>query len=206
MNKKIKAASVFLGIILFFSSCSEPEYCTLPTVAKTNIGFYTQIDGELEEEVMYGFWACGLGTDSLINSDTSAVKSLSLELSESNDSCSFIFRFNVVIDTLTPQIIIDTIIDLDTIPNTPPTFAFDSILSELPDTLPGITQYLTITFTDTLQFNYKRQLYYISPACGFIYNYELGEIQYTKNYIDTILIVNPLVNTSNEEKNVQILF
>jgi hypothetical protein len=61
------------------------------------------------------------------------------------------------------------------------------------------------TFTDTIKFNYTRQLFLLSYECGFMYNYTITDIQNTHNIIDTITITERLISTADAE-NLRILF
>jgi hypothetical protein len=66
--------------------------------------------------------------------------------------------------------------------------------------------YQTITLTDTLLFIYTRQLTYLSPACGFIYHYKLLDVNYSNNYIDSIIVANSTIAPLDDENHIQILF
>lgn len=52
---------------------------------------------------------------------------------------------------------------------------------------------------DTLKITYTATHHYISKACGYSFLYTIGNVSYTKNRIDTILIINNSVNPSDEE-------
>jgi hypothetical protein len=79
------------GVIALVFSCQEEEYCTLPLVSRVNIGFYGMQEGELVPKPVNKFWSAGLGQDSVINGDSTDVDKLVLELSDSQDSCTFVF-------------------------------------------------------------------------------------------------------------------
>lgn len=53
--------------------------------------------------------------------------------------------------------------------------------------------------TDTLQVFYKRQLYFVSEECGFSMNFVLNSVHSTANKIDSVLLIQPKVQTINEE-------
>ncbi|MCD4770018.1 MAG: hypothetical protein K8R35_07625 [Bacteroidales bacterium] len=52
---------------------------------------------------------------------------------------------------------------------------------------------------DTLKITYTATQYFISKACGYGFLYTIGNVSYTKNRIDTILIINNSINPSDEE-------
>jgi len=58
---------------------------------------------------------------------------------------------------------------------------------------------------DTIDIFYESNLHFVSGACGYIYLYELEEVQYTTNDIINISITNEPVNPGDEE-NIQIFF
>lgn len=58
---------------------------------------------------------------------------------------------------------------------------------------------------DTLSFGYKRQLRYISDACGYGYNYNLLTARATGNFIDSVRIRNAAITSDvNSPVHVQI--
>jgi hypothetical protein len=61
------------------------------------------------------------------------------------------------------------------------------------------------TKVDTLEVSYISYPYYLSKSCGYIYRFEIDEIFYTSSGIDTILIINSLVN-NNDEENLRTFF
>lgn len=63
----------------------------------------------------------------------------------------------------------------------------------------------TTTLSDTLSFGYRRELRYISDACGFGYNFTLLSAGATGNFIDSVRIRNAAVtNDVNSPAHVQI--
>ncbi len=58
---------------------------------------------------------------------------------------------------------------------------------------------------DTLTFYYNRELFLISPECGFITNYNIDSINFTKNQIDSIKIIQTSVSNIDEE-HIQIYY
>jgi hypothetical protein len=58
------------------------------------------------------------------------------------------------------------------------------------DTLP--------TVTETIQFNYKRNLILHDQECGFIMEFTIDSISATKNKRDSAFIINKLINIDNE--------
>ena len=53
--------------------------------------------------------------------------------------------------------------------------------------------------TENIKFTYTTSTYLESMDCGFITNYEIESVGYSKNIIDTIIIINGSVTTDNEE-------
>jgi hypothetical protein len=153
-----------LTLLFSLQSCTHEDYCALPVNSTANIGFYTMNVDKVEKISFNEFRARGFQNDSIINTDTTGISDISLPLSNLADSCTFIFTYTLVLDTIT-----------------------------------------TLYSEDTLHFYFSRELTYLSPACGFMYNYYLNEIQHTHNLIDSVLIINPYVSTLDEE-NIKILF
>ena len=52
---------------------------------------------------------------------------------------------------------------------------------------------------DTVQFFYKRQLYFVSEECGFSVNFSIDSLIFTTNQIDSVIITQPKVQAINEE-------
>lgn len=206
MKHRLSYLYFILPAIVVLYSCAQEEYCAESVESTMNIGFYSMHDEEMVDTSFYKFWARGYQQDSLINSDTTSISGVLLPLSNSEDSCTFIFSYTIILDTITTYIILDTLISLGTVPDSLSIIAKDSlILLSLPDTLTSSTQLITHNLKDTLRFYYTRQLLYLSPACGFMYNYNLHGVSFTHNCIDTVLITKPYISTLNEE-NVQILY
>lgn len=61
------------------------------------------------------------------------------------------------------------------------------------------------TQTDTLTLTFDRQLRYISKGCGFVTWFTINEATATGNAIRSLNLVEPSVNTSNEE-NIKLYF
>jgi hypothetical protein len=59
---------------------------------------------------------------------------------------------------------------------------------------------------DTLVFHYKRNLHFLSEACGFIYFYTLNNISATNYLIDSIIISNYDVTTEAGKEHVKIFY
>ena len=58
---------------------------------------------------------------------------------------------------------------------------------------------------DTLTFYYKRNLKFLSNACGYTYFYNIDSIHTTHLFIDSVHILNPgVTNVTNKIKHVQI--
>lgn len=58
------------------------------------------------------------------------------------------------------------------------------------DTLP--------TITETIKFNYNRNLILHDQECGFIMEFEIDSIKSTHNKMDTAFIINKQINIDNE--------
>ncbi len=58
---------------------------------------------------------------------------------------------------------------------------------------------------DTLIFRYTRKLDFISENCGFSTEFTLNELENTNNLIDSVKIVNPVINRSQSE-NIKIYY
>jgi hypothetical protein len=58
---------------------------------------------------------------------------------------------------------------------------------------------------DTIQFLYSSYPHLISKECGYTFYHTLDSHAFTKNNIDTILIINRSVTTANEE-NIRIFY
>ncbi len=210
MKHRLSYLLLILPVSGILFSCVQEEYCGQSVESKVNIGFYSRHGEVTVDTSFYKFWVRGYQQDSLINSDTTSVSVVSLPLSNSTDSCKFILSYQIILRTDTTHIIFDTIYSLGIIPDSVSIIAkdslyFASILSSLPDTLSSNIQFITKDLTDTLCIYYTRELNYISPACGFMYNYVLKNFTFTRNGIDEVLITNPYVSTLDEE-NIQILY
>ncbi|MEE4116902.1 MAG: DUF6452 family protein [Marinilabiliaceae bacterium] len=55
------------------------------------------------------------------------------------------------------------------------------------------------TISDTLTIVYSSRYNFVSKGCGYNYLYTIKSISYTKNHIDTILVINESINPSDEE-------
>ena len=58
---------------------------------------------------------------------------------------------------------------------------------------------------DTLRVNYNSRYNFVSKGCGYNYLYTIESVSYTKNRIDTILIINKTV-TPDDEENLRTFF
>jgi hypothetical protein len=57
---------------------------------------------------------------------------------------------------------------------------------------------------DTITFYYKRNLDFVSNACGYSYTYELKSATSTHKFIDSLRIINPNVTTNVNTYHVEI--
>lgn len=58
--------------------------------------------------------------------------------------------------------------------------------------------------TDTITFRYNRKEWFVSPACGAMYFFEMKNVTHTSNLIDSIAC-NPLITNENST-NIKIFF
>ena len=59
--------------------------------------------------------------------------------------------------------------------------------------------------SDTLRVNYSSRYNFISKGCGYNYLYTIESVSFTKNRIDTVLIINNSV-TPDDEENLRTFF
>ena len=52
--------------------------------------------------------------------------------------------------------------------------------------------------TDTIWFSYEVVPFFLSPECGFIFEFDLQEISHTRNLIDSVIIVTSRITTLDE--------
>jgi hypothetical protein len=191
-------------LLLSCLSCKEDDFCTLPTTSMVNINFYSLQGDQMTTKSIYKFSARGNQLDSFYYDSLSNASKISLPLSNAYDTSTFTLTFiEIVSDTIeigstgtnysqrtSEGATIIKMIDVTS------TFVQDNADSIVLD---------TVTYIDTVQFIYDRQLYFISYACGFSYNYHLLEMTFTNNRIDSISITNSFISTFDDE-NLQILF
>lgn len=60
------------------------------------------------------------------------------------------------------------------------------------------------TIDDTLVFYHRRNLHFISNACGYTYYFDLDSVHSTKNNIDSLRIMNPEVTNNVNTNHLQI--
>lgn len=54
-------------------------------------------------------------------------------------------------------------------------------------------------YSDTLTFIYRRHPYFISGDCGVVFNYYIDAVDYTRNVLDSVALVNKEVNNKEQE-------
>jgi hypothetical protein len=59
---------------------------------------------------------------------------------------------------------------------------------------------------DTFYFVYESKLMFYSNACGYSYTYQLKEVPYTRNNLDSCSIINPEIGTKPDVQNFRIYF
>jgi hypothetical protein len=205
----MKQRCFFISILSLFSillSCTSEDFCTLPMTSLVNAGFYSFMGNEVKPLTVYKFSARGNQSDSFYYDSLSNASKISFPLSNEVDTSVFVFTFIEIME--------DTIEIAEKVDNNWKDYTFGncSFTSEMlacPSTFKltyaDSIVHDTVTTIDTIQLSYIRQLYFISYACGFSYNYKLLGLTYTNNRIDSVSIVNSLISTFDEE-NIHILF
>jgi hypothetical protein len=134
---------------------------------------------------------------------TPKIASLNIEcMHKTNDTAT------VYTDTALPQTMLvvftNTVAQRYIYPNQ--TADFTISLSSIADSCRwGITtDTLNFTNMDTLTFFYKRQLQFLSNACGFTDFYSLDSVHSTRHMIDSFLITNTSVNNNVNTKHLQV--
>jgi len=61
------------------------------------------------------------------------------------------------------------------------------------------------SLNDTLFIYYQREFLMLSPECGFVVNYTIDSVLSTSNYIDSLFIITPAINTL-KNGHIQIYF
>lgn len=56
------------------------------------------------------------------------------------------------------------------------------------------------TLADTISFDYESMPYFASEECGVIYRYQITNMDYTKNLIDSIVLVDSLITNIDTEQ------
>jgi len=71
----------------------------------------------------------------------------------------------------------------------------------------GYSEFVIINglIADTIRIHYSSNLWFVSKACGYSYNHILESVEFTKNRIDTVLIINESVTIADEE-NIRTFF
>jgi hypothetical protein len=186
--KLIKIFCISL-IIITVTYCCRDEVCTQTFNSDVSIGLY---ENKLNANPFYAFSAFGIGrSDSILYDSTSKISPIKLPLDQNNDESKFVMDFTLLTDTLY-------------IPDS--TFLKDSIIAPNSDTLHIYKhsfkiKFKTETFSDTLTIQYSRKIELFSPECGFITNFELNEIHFSHNAIDSGLINEPIINNTNDINN-----
>lgn len=77
------------------------------------------------------------------------------------------------------------------------TNAINFRLSPYDDTTKIVIVYGTVH--DTLTFYYSRELRMISPECGFAFLFDIKELSNTRNFIDSVSLINPTLEEIETE-------
>jgi hypothetical protein len=84
---------------------------------------------------------------------------------------------------------------------------FAIVLSPVMDTTHWIMQPdSAVAVWDTLQFVYKRNLKFVSNACGYIYTYTLQQVSATHHCIDSVAVNDPEITTKASSEHVKVFF
>ncbi|MGD2035066.1 MAG: DUF6452 family protein [Bacteroidales bacterium] len=179
--QKISGAFILinlLSLIYLFSSCEEGNVCQEDLESYAYIGFHKRVNGVLTDTVLGTLMVKGIQDPDTITFDTVFNRnSVELRLPQDADSCKYLFSIAV----------------------------YDSILTQVNDSTEELTWTISHYVEDTLEISFTRQLYLLSPNCGFSYLYELTDINYTKNSIQSAEIGIAKIGGFNEE-NIKILF
>jgi hypothetical protein len=165
-------------ILLSYQSCDQTEICSDSLEANANVRFWIDVDGVLQDTVFEALVYKGIQTPDTISFDTLYNKnSILLPLPQESDSCIFVLSFAV----------------------------FDSIEAETNNTAQDSIWDISYFVNDTLRLNFTRLMYLVSSDCGFAHLFEMQEIDYTTNMIQSAEIVNSEINELNEE-NIRLRF
>lgn len=206
--------TILITIVYFSQSCDEGEVCQEDIESYAYAGFHKIINGVLRDTTFEEIILIGMqNLDSISPDAVLNQKYVLLRLPHGSDSCKFIFSF-AVYDSILLQYIDTSIID---------TTIIDTTIIDISEDIPVITidtiRIDTVIFdttyekiwdlshyvADTLKLDFTRQLYLVSPNCGFSNLYDLTGIDYTNNLIHSVEIGIPEIGGFNEE-NIKILF
>ncbi len=165
-------------LIYLFHSCDQGKVCQDELESYANAGFYTDKGGTLKDTTFEEFSVRGIQDPDTIPFDTLKEKqSVRLRLSQGSDSCEYVFSFAV----------------------------YDSVLILINDTVEELRWDISYYVEDTMKLSYTRQIYLVSPDCGFSHHYDLIDLSYTNNMIQSAEIAISEIGNFNEE-NIKIHF
>jgi len=174
--KRLIIAILSITLIYLFHSCDQGKVCQDELESYANAGFYTDKGGTLKDTTFEEFEVRGIQNPDTIPFDTIREKqSVRLRLSQGSDSCTYFFSFAV----------------------------YDSIPTL--DVMHGLIWGISYYISDTMKLYYTRQIYLVSPDCGFSHHYELIDLSYTNNMIQSAEIAISEIGNFNEE-NIKIHF
>jgi hypothetical protein len=158
MNRfQIKYAYTILLIIAvsIVLSCTKETTCDQSMKSLVKMGFYN-LNNQKEVSVSFNdVTVYGINNDSLLYDSSDNVKSISLPLSQVQDSCAFVLCIGSV--------------------------------------------------SDTFKYVYTRDLRIVSAECGFATLFTISNFETTTHKIDSIHIVNPVINTI-EAENIKVYY
>src|SRR4030042_6792559 len=133
---------IIILVVSITLSCNKEIDCEQSTQSRVKMGFYTVTDQKVDSAVgLYDVTLYGISIDSLFYNSNDNIYSISLLLSQLQDSSSYVLRIG--------------------------------------------------TISDTLEFEYTRDLRFISTECGFATSFTINNFETTKHIIDSFQIVNP---------------
>jgi len=176
--RSLYLAFLALTILISYQSCDQTEFCNDALDPNANARFRINVDGVLKDTAFEALVFKGIQTPDTISFDTLYNRnSVLLPLPQKSDSCKFVLSFAV----------------------------FDSIEVEVNDTVQEKIWGISYFVNDTLQLYFTRLMYLISSDCGFAHLFELQEMDYTTNMIQSAQIVKSEIDELNEE-NIRIHF
>ena len=195
---KIKHFFIFL-IVVWAASCVESEVCSTNTVASLSYELIDSSGKAVKDTNLYYFVTQGLNNDSAFN-NYQYPKSGILYLSPFNDTITYmIYTGDLDIKKYTITVTLAGALESN--------FKIIDTVAFSPDTLVTVEQKDTIPYSyiDTLTMVYNQSNEYLNDACGFTFEFEITDLIYTRNYIDSIKINYKNVLLDADEKHLSFI-